>query len=550
MRPRTVLRFRVLLASLLAACDGSQTAPETARVASIQIAPNPVSLEVDTTLRLEATLRDHAGNELSGRRLFWASEDSGIASVSADGVVSSRSAGAVRVAASAEGVDALATVVVTERPVASVVVSPAGAAITVGEAVLLTAAARDAAGRTLGGRSVSWSSRDARIASVGPDGRVVGAAPGRTEITATVEGISAGVAIDVSPQPVASVEITPPAAALLVGGTLRFGATARAADGTALPGRSAAWSSSDPGVVSISPAGLATALSLGAATITATVEGRSASAGVGVGLQPVASVAVDPGSVALEVGAAAALSATTRAADGTALSGRVVVWSSTDPAIARVDASGRVTGIAPGAVQVRAATEGKSGSASVTVTNRAVAAVEVSPTSVRLEVGGTGTLQAVARGADGAVLSGRAVTWSSSAPGVATVDAGGRVTAVSAGEATVTAASEGKRGSASVRVIGRPAQLVIVGGNGQSGRNNQALAAPLVVRVLDAGGKPVAGVVVRWSTDNGSTSPAESRTDAQGTASTTWTLGGGGRVTRSATATVGSLRVEFTATRS
>lgn len=62
-------------------------------------------------------------------------------------------------------------------------------------------------------------------------------------------------------------------------------------------------------------------------------------------------------------------------------------------------------------------------------------------------------------------------------------------------------------------------------GEGQLGARGAPLADPLVVRVTDGLGNPVAGVTVEWTTDDGSVDPAASVTGSNGRASTTWTLG-------------------------
>jgi hypothetical protein len=91
------------------------------------------------------------------------------------------------------------------------------------------------------------------------------------------------------------------------------------------------------------------------------------------------------------------------------------------------------------------------GSAS-TVTEAPVATVTVTPTSASLLVGSAQQLGAVLKDANGSVLVGRAVTWASSALGVATVSAGGLVTGLTLGAATISATSEGQTGSALVSV--------------------------------------------------------------------------------------------------
>ncbi len=72
-----------------------------------------------------------------------------------------------------------------------------------------------------------------------------------------------------------------------------------------------------------------------------------------------------------------------------------------------------------------------------------------------------------------------------------------------------------------------PAAVMVDAGDGQEATVTNTLARPLVVRVTDAAGGPMADVVVTWSTeaDGGALTPASSTTDGSGRASTEWTLG-------------------------
>lgn len=81
--------------------------------------------------------------------------------------------------------------------VASVTVTPAESAILVGETVQLSAATLDATGATLTGRTVTWSTADAQIASVA-SGLVTAVGPGSATITATSEGQSGTATVTVS----------------------------------------------------------------------------------------------------------------------------------------------------------------------------------------------------------------------------------------------------------------------------------------------------------------------------------------------------------------
>ena len=85
-----------------------------------------------------------------------------------------------------------------------------------------------------------------------------------------------------------------------------------------------------------------------------------------------------------------------------------------------------------------------------------VASVEVSPPTSSKQVGETVQLSATVKDATGNILSGQSVTWSSSATAVATVSAGGLVTANAIGSTTISASAGGKTGNASITVLPEP----------------------------------------------------------------------------------------------
>lgn len=72
---------------------------------------------------------------------------------------------------------------------------------------------------------------------------------------------------------------------------------------------------------------------------------------------------------------------------------------------------------------------------------------------IKLDVREQATLTATVRDSSGTVLPGHSVTWSSSAPGVATVSSAGVVTGVGPGDATITAMTNGKSDTRSVQVL-------------------------------------------------------------------------------------------------
>src|SRR5439155_719967 len=128
---------------------------------------------------------------------------------------------------------------------------------------------------------------------------------------------------------------------------------------------------------------------------------------------PVAAVVVAPATANVIVDSTIQLVAIPVDSAGTALGGRAVTWTSGAAGVATVSASGIVTGVSPGAATITAASEGKSGTAAVTVSSVPVASVAVSPTSASVSVGQTVQLAATPKDANGNPLTGRTVTWSS-----------------------------------------------------------------------------------------------------------------------------------------
>jgi len=170
----------------------------------------------------------------------------------------------------------------TSSAVASVLVSPAAGDLAVGETMQLTVTLKDAAGSRLTGRLVTWESSNPGVATVSNSGLVTGVAPGQVTITASSEGTGGRAAISVTVIPVAAVAVWPPSSSIPVGLTLQLTATPQDRDGNPLQGRLVTWASSNPSVATVSPEGLATGVTQGSATITATSEGKSGSAPVTV----------------------------------------------------------------------------------------------------------------------------------------------------------------------------------------------------------------------------------------------------------------------------
>jgi uncharacterized protein YjdB len=121
-------------------------------------------------------------------------------------------------------------------------------------------------------------------------------------------------------------------------------------------------------------------------------------------------------------------------------------------------------------------------------------------------VGGTTSATVTLRDANGNVLTGRAVTFTSSDGAIASVNGSGAVTAVGAGAATITATSEGISGSASITVTS-PAPVVArvtvsPGSLNLRANDSRRDTGGLFAVAFDARGNVIIGATFTWSVDD------------------------------------------------
>ena len=177
------------------------------------------------------------------------------------------------------------------------------------------------------------------------------------------------------------------------------------------------------------------------------------------------SIFITPTSSSIPVGVAQQYSATGNYSDGgTKDLTTQVVWTSSNPGVATIDAAGFATAVAPGSTAITAI-QGNIASASVTliVNSATLTIITVSPSTPTV-VSGT-TQQFAANGsysdATGFNIT-RQVTWRTSNTGVATVSSSGLATAVSAGTAVISATYGTVLGSTTLTVSSTPLTSISV----------------------------------------------------------------------------------------
>ena len=349
------LCITALLAPVLVACGGGgdkQPAAPLCVVSNVTVSPGSASLVTGATVSLAASVTQQNCGTLT---VAWSSSSAAVASVGTDGTVSALTPGVTTITATVNGQSGNAAVTVISA-VASVTLTPDTATIMQGATLQLTGLPRDAAGTTLNGRTVTYGTSSAAIASVSTTGLVTGIGAGVATITATSEGRSATSRVVVE-GPVETIQLSPETFHFTIGGNLTLTAFTRDAAGRFVQ-RPVTWASANTTIAAVSTSGLVTGVNPGGpVAITGTSEGKSAS--MMVTIDPVvASITVITNGGALGVADTRGFFALVRRADSTQVTHRPVTWSVSDTTLATISTIGLLTPRRTGTVTVRATSDG------------------------------------------------------------------------------------------------------------------------------------------------------------------------------------------------
>ena len=162
----------------------------------------------------------------------------------------------------------------------------------------------------------------------------------------------------------------------------------------------------------------------------------------------VSGVSIDRSSAELVIGETLQLSATVTPSDATDQS---ITWTSSNTNVATVISNGMVRAISEGRSEIKASAGGKSSVCVISVRKKTIAATSVTlnKTSLALNKGESATLVATVKPDDATFQT---VSWTSSDSNVASVDSKGKVTAISNGNATITAKVGDKEATCTVTV--------------------------------------------------------------------------------------------------
>lgn len=232
-----------------------------------------------------------------------------------------------------------------------------------------------------------WQSSNAAVAAVSGDGRITGVGAGTATITVTERDETYGttgvasVAVTVTVPVLVAIPATSPTIDL--GAARQLTAIVSGASNSAVQ-----WTSSAPDVVAVSATGLASALGVGVAIVTARSVAVPAKAAATT-LTVAVSVAASPAEATMSVGQALPLTAFVLGAVN-----KQVAWRSSNSAVATVNATGLVTAVGPGTANITAtaaAAPSRSGTATITVTGPASVPAGLAHRWTFAQSGGAGT---------------------------------------------------------------------------------------------------------------------------------------------------------------
>lgn len=380
-------------------------------------------------------LPENAGN----KKLIWTSSDKSVFTVDSNGVVTGVSAGTAVLTVKTQEGGFTATVPVTVYRGATLIsLNKSSASLEIGSGVALSGVVSpaDAAYKT-----ITWESSDKSVASVDSNGSVKALKGGKATITASVENgrIKASCVVTVI-QHVTSVSLRSSVASIYRGKTAALSAVVSPSNAT---NKTVLWSSSNPAVATVNEKGVVTAVSKGSAEITARTQDGNFSAVCKVSVSvPAERVSLSASKAFLAVGESLKVGSvvTPADADSTDLS-----WKSSNAKVASVDANGVVKALAVGKAEITASAKGSSATAKISI-DVVVPAKEVALTGAKSTAfaGEKFTVKAQVTPANATY---KTVTFKTSNAKVASVNASGVVTAVAAGECTITATSTCTRAS-------------------------------------------------------------------------------------------------------
>jgi uncharacterized protein YjdB len=253
------------------------------------------------------------------------------------------------------------------KKAATISVTPPKAKIYgIGRTVRLTGKLLDKKGQALEEGAPNWASTNPAIVDVDSSGRLTAKSEGKTTVKATFEKIETSVPVEVVD--VKSMEVSPPSARLIGPAGTQFPLAIAIKDSKDRPvALKPAWSSTDPKMATVADTGMVTSVASGTTTVVAKVGDLQSASEIQVAIQPIARIEIHPATALVRVGDSQKFEIVAYSLDGRPIEGASAIFSSSNPAVVKLDATGRASGVATGTATIQAVLAGTSAQATLIV---------------------------------------------------------------------------------------------------------------------------------------------------------------------------------------
>ena len=435
---RMVVVVLLMGVALFVGCGGSSSSGgggnTTPTLVGISVTPAMPSITSGATQQFTATgsYSDGTTRNLTSTA-NWLSSTGTVATINISGLATAVGPGTTTITASSGGVSGSTTLTVA-NPLVSIAITPSSPSIAPNATQQFTATGTYADSSTQDLTSTAtWQSSNSTIASISsPGGLATGVAPGTVNISATSSGITGSASLTVT-NPLQSITVTPANSTVAKFTKPQFTATGTyfdhsSGDITA----TVTWTSSKTSVATISNApglwGLATAVSPGQTTITATLGAISGNTLLTVSSATIVSIDVTPASAPIALGLQQQYTATATLSDQTTQDvTNIVQWTSSDTTKVKITTSGLATAVgittSPVTITAKDPNSAVSGATTVTVDAGNLVSISLTPTNVtKLAQGTSQSFSAIGTFNNGGTLDiTNQVTWKSSDVTLATV---------------------------------------------------------------------------------------------------------------------------------
>ncbi len=300
----------------------------------IVVMPESVLLSaIGESIVVTVSVFDANDVEILDADLTWTSDDSTVAVVDSEGVITARMNGETRVTITYSDITASVAVTVAQRAERIVVMPESAVLSSIGDSIVVTVTVLDANETEIEDAPLAWASDDPAVATVDAEGVITARMNGETRVTVNHGELSAAVSVIVA-QNTGQIVVMPESVTLsAIGESIVVTVSVFDANDMVILDADLTWTSDDPTVASVDDRGVITARMNGETRVTVTYRDLSAYIAVTVAQRP-ARIVATPGKVQLtSFGEMVELTVIVFDANDVEILDADLTWTSDDPSV-------------------------------------------------------------------------------------------------------------------------------------------------------------------------------------------------------------------------